>query len=336
MEDKNYPPYNLTDKMLNYVSEITEKIVRINYMNLDKKPELRKHNRINSIYSSLAIENNPLSLKQVEDIIDGRIVVGKQKDIQEVKNAYKSYEKIENINPYSIEDLKKIHGIMTFLVQDDNGKFRNHGEAVYNGDKMIFMAPPENMVPILMGNLFEWMNKSKEIVHPLILSSVFHYEFVFIHPFSDGNGRMARLWQTAILSKWNKVFEYMPIENIIKKHQQEYYKVINDCDESGNSSEFIEFMLRIIDETINNLIKQSDELKLNQQFRNSVEDLNLTEQNALNYIYEKKLVGTNELAEYLGKTGRTARRVVAKLLKKNLITWQGTDENDPNKKYKIK
>ena len=257
MEDKNYPPYNLTDKMLNYVSEITEKIVRINYMNLDKKPELRKHNRINSIYSSLAIENNPLSLKQVEDIIDGRIVVGKQKDIQEVKNAYKSYEEIENINPYSIEDLKKIHGIMTFLVQDDNGKFRNHGEAVYNGDKMIFMAPPENMVPILMENLFEWMNKSKEIVHPLILSSVFHYEFVFIHPFKDGNGRTARLWQNVILSNWEEIFEYVPIESQIKKYQEEYYSSIANCDHNGDSTEFIEFMLKMIDETLEDLMEST-------------------------------------------------------------------------------
>ena len=147
MKEQNYPPYTLTNMMINYISEITRKITEIDYLNLDKKPELRKQNRINSIYSSLAIEKNPLSRKQVEDIIDGKIVMGKQKDIQEVKNAYRAYEKISSINPYSVEELKNTHGIMTFLIQEDNGKFRNHGEAVYNGDKMIFLAPPHNRVP---------------------------------------------------------------------------------------------------------------------------------------------------------------------------------------------
>ena len=329
MKEQNYPPYTLTNMMINYISDITRKITEIDYLNLDKKPELRKQNRINSIYSSLAIEKNPLSRKQVEDIIDGKIVMGKQKDIQEVKNAYMAYERISSINPYSVEELKNTHGIMTFLIQEDNGKYRNHGEAVYNGDKMIFLAPPHNRVPELMDNLFEWMNNSKNTVHPLILSSVFHYEFVFIHPFSDGNGRMARLWQTAILSKWNVMFEYMPIENIIKRHQQEYYKTINECDKIGNSTRFIEFMLKIIDETIEDLLKRSKNSE-----NNETESLNITEKEALDYIYINELVSTKELAEYLGKADRTARRIVSLLIEKGLITYQGRDKNDPNIRYK--
>lgn len=329
MKEQKYTPYTLTNIMINYISEITRKITEIDYLNLDKKPELRKQNRINSIYSSLAIEKNPLSRKQVEDIIDGKIVMGKQKDIQEVKNAYMTYERISSINPYSVEDLKNTHGIMTFLIQEDNGKFRNHGEAVYNGDKMIFLAPPHNRVPELMDNLFEWMNKSKKTVHPLILSSVFHYEFVFIPPFSDGNGRMARLWQTAILSKWNVMFEYMPIENIIKRHQQEYYKTINECHKLGNSTIFIEFMLKIIDETIEELLKRSKNTENNEE-----ESLNTTEKEALDYIYKNELVSTKELAEYLGKADRTARRIVSVLLEKGLITYHGRDKNDPNIRYK--
>ena len=218
---------------------------------------------------------------------------------------------------------------MTFLIQEDNGKFRNHREAVYNGDKMIFLEPPYNRVPELMDNLFEWMNNSKNTVHPLILSSVFHYEFVFIHPFSDGNGRMARLWQTAILSKWNVMFEYMPIENIIKRHQQEYYKTINECDKLGNSTIFIEFMLKIIDETIEDLLKRSKNSE-----NNEAESLNTTEKEALDYIYKNELVSTKELAEYLGKADRTARRIVSVLLKKGLIIYQGRDKNDPNIRYK--
>ena len=232
---ENYPPYTITDKMLNYVSEIMEKIGQTNYFeNLNRFPELRRKTRIMSIHSSLAIENNQLSLFQVEDVINGNTVIGEQKDIQEVKNAYKAYEELDNIDPYSISDLKKIQGIMTYLIEDDAGKFRNHGEGVFDGDKCIFMAPPENIVPTLMDNLFNWMKSAKDTVNPLILSSIFHYEFVFIHPFSDGNGRTARLWQTAILAHWKELFKYLPIESIIRENQEEYYKVIDECNVSGS------------------------------------------------------------------------------------------------------
>ena len=231
----NYPPYTITDKMLNLAATIMEKIGEANYFErLNRFPELRRKTRIKSIHSSLAIENNQLSLFQVEAVINGKAVIGEQKDIQEVKNAYKAYEEIDNINPYSVEDLKKIQGILTFAIEDDSGKFRNHGEAVYDGDVQIFMAPPHRMVPTLMDNLFSWMNEVKENVNPLILSSIFHYEFVFIHPFSDGNGRTARLWQTAILTHWKDLFKYIPIESIIRKHQEEYYTAIQNCNNVGN------------------------------------------------------------------------------------------------------
>ena len=251
----NYPPYTITDKMLNLATKIMEKIGETNYFkSLNRFPELRRETRIKSIHSSLAIENNQLSLFQVEAVINGKNVIGEQKDIQEVKNAYKAYEEIDNINPYSVEDLKKIQGILTFAIEDDSGKFRNHGEAVYDGNVQIFMAPSHTMVPALMDNLFNWMNKAKEDVNPLILSSIFHYEFVFIHPFSDGNGRTARLWQTAILAHWKNVFKYIPIESIIRKHQEEYYTAIQNCNNAGNSNEFIEFMLNIIYEAVEGMI----------------------------------------------------------------------------------
>ena len=224
----NYPPYKITNKMLNYVSDIMKKIGETNYFeSLNRYPELRRKSRIKSIHSSLAIENNQLSLFQVEDVINGKPVIGEQKDIQEVKNAYEAYEQIDKVNPYSVDDLKKIHGILTFLIEKDAGKFRNHGEAVYDGDIQIFMAPPHKMVPTLMDNLFNWMNAVKNTINPLILSSIFHYEFVFIHPFHDGNGRTARIWQTAILSHWEKAFTYLPIESMIRKNQEEYYKAKN-------------------------------------------------------------------------------------------------------------
>ncbi len=257
---ENYPPYSITDKMLNYVSEIMEKIGETNYfINLNKYPELRRKTRIKSIHSSLAIENNQLSLFQVEDVINGKLVIGEQKDIQEVKNAFKAYEEIGNVDPYSIEDLKRVQGIMTYLIEEDSGRFRNHGEGVYDVDKCIFMAPSENMVPKLMDNLFNWMKEAKSSVNPLILSSIFHYEFVFIHPFSDGNGRTARLWQTVILSDWKEIFKYISIESIIKENQEEYYKAIADCNQKGDSNEFIEFMLKVINKSIDEVINSKDE-----------------------------------------------------------------------------
>ena len=257
---ENYPPYEITNKILNYVSEIMEKIGEANYFeSLNRYPELRRKSRIRSIHSSLAIENNQLSLFQVEDVINGKMVIGEQKDIQEVKNAYKAYDELDNVNPYSVKDLKKIHGLLTFLIEDDAGKFRNHGEQVKDGNRTIFVAPSEKMVPRLIDQLFDWMNKAKETVNPLILSSIFHYEFVFIHPFSDGNGRTARLWQTAILANWKDFFKYLPIESMIKKYQNDYYKVIDKCNKEGNSTEFIEFMLKIISKTIDGMIKTQKE-----------------------------------------------------------------------------
>lgn len=253
---KDYmPPFTITNEILDYVSSIMEKVGRLNdYTNLDKKPILRRNNRINSVHSSLAIENNSLSLNQVKDVIDGKLVIGSQKEIQEVKNAYNAYEQMNNVNPYSIDDLKEMHSIMTFLTVKDAGNFRKCDEGVFDGDNCIFMAPGPSMISELMDNLFIWMNNYKDEINPLILSSVFHYEFVFIHPFSDGNGRMARLWQNIILSKWRKIFEYVPIETQIKKYQDEYYTAIDTCNKNSNSTIFIEFMLKMIDKTLDELI----------------------------------------------------------------------------------
>ena len=198
---KNYnPPFKITQKMLLTVADISEKVTKLSdYTNLNKKPYLRKSTKINSIHSSLAIENNSLSLKEVTDIIDGKLVIGPQKEIAEVKNAYKAYEILSEVDPYSLSDLKKLHGIMMLLILDEAGEFRKGNEGVFDGDKCIFVCPPPEMVEDLMTQLFNWLKKNKDSIHPLILSSVFHYEFVFIHPFSDGNGRMVRLWQNILL-----------------------------------------------------------------------------------------------------------------------------------------
>ncbi|MEG1008291.1 MAG: Fic family protein [Clostridia bacterium] len=252
--EKYKQPFNISNSMLEYIAEIMEKIGKLdNFNNLNNLPILRKNNRINSIHSSLAIENNKLSLSQVKDVINGHTVIGPQKEIQEVKNAYKAYELIDNIDPFSINNLKEIHGIMTYLTIQDSGSFRNNAEGVFDGDKCIFIAPPQSMVTTLITELFIWIKETKDI-HPLILSSIFHYEFLFIHPFTDGNGRMARLWQNVLLSKWKTIFKYIPIESYIKKYQDEYYKVIAMSHVDGNSNKFIEFMLKTINFSLDEVI----------------------------------------------------------------------------------
>lgn len=256
----NYePPFEITNKMLEKISSIMKSIGKLdNYKNLNRMPILRRNNRIKSIYSSLAIEANSLSLNQVRDVIDGKTVIGPKKEIQEVKNAYNAYNMLEELDPYSIKDLKKTHGVMTYLTVEESGKFRKGNEGVFDGDVCINFCTPPEQIDTLMNSLFSWMKKNKDNIHPLILSSVFHYEFVFIHPFSDGNGRTVRLWQNLILSKWENIFEYVPIESQIKKYQDEYYSSINDCNKKGDSTEFVEFMLRMIDETLLDLLKQAE------------------------------------------------------------------------------
>ena len=231
------PPYTITNQILAYVSSISEKIGNISAThNLESKPHLRRNNRIRSIHSSLKIEANSLSLGQVRDVINGKI------------------------DPYDIEELKKSHGIMTKYVVDISGEFRNSDEGVFDDrGRCIFIVPLPYLVPLLMDDLFNWMQDEKDNTHPLVLSCIFHYEFVFIHPFCDGNGRIARLWHTTLLSKWKPIFEYIPLESQIEKFQDDYYSVIAKCHVLGESTLFIEFMLSQIDKILDDISKQVNE-----------------------------------------------------------------------------
>lgn len=299
MNDYN-PPFSITNRMLDYISNIMEKIGKLdNYSNLNKMPVLRRNNKIYSIHSSLAIEANSLSLNQVKDVIAGKSVLGPQKEIQEVKNAYKAYEKLKEFDPYSVEDLKKVHGIMTYLTVDNSGSFRTTPEGVFDGNVCIHVCPKPEMVDRLMNDLFNWMKKNKDTIHPLILSSVFHYEFVFIHPFSDGNGRTVRLWQNVILSNWKEVFEYIPIESQLKKYQNDYYKAIDNCNRNGNSTEFVEFMLKMFNEVL-------DEFIDNTTLAITEESINI---NKLLSVMESNVpITANEIMEKLGiKSKETLR-----------------------------
>lgn len=252
------PPFSITNKILNLIASISEKIGKIETVNLlNSKPHLRKNNRIKSVHASLKIEANSLSLDNVRDILNGKTVLGPQKEIIEVKNAFAAYDLIEKTNPYSIRALNKIHGIMTRGLLAESGAFRKGNEGVFSNGKCIFMAPPPEFVPNLIEELFAWMKSNKKDLHQLIMASVFHYEFVFIHPFTDGNGRMARYWQTLLLSQWKPIFKYIPIESQIGKFQEEYYKAISICHTNGNSTIFIEFILTQIDHILDEVITQS-------------------------------------------------------------------------------
>lgn len=251
------PPFSITNQMLMLVAEISEKMGRISSCHaFETKPHLRRNNRIRSIHSSLAIEANSLSLDEVRSVIGGKTVMGPQKEIQEVRNTCRAYDLLGAFDPFSLADLKRLHGVMTHLTVQESGVFRSHNEGVFHGDTCIFMAPPPQLVPEQMDALFAWMRRARGSIHPLLLSSVFHYEFVFIHPFEDGNGRMARLWQTALLSEWNPVFRYLPLESRIYEFQDAYYAAIAACHSAGNSNAFIEFMLDKINLTLDWAIQQ--------------------------------------------------------------------------------
>lgn len=257
MENESYaPPFFITSKMLSLCIAISEKLGKLSlYRGLASKPHLRRSQHIKSIHSSLAIEANSLSLEEVKDVIEGHLVMGSRREVLEVKNAYEAYEEIKYKDPYSLKDLKEVHAVMTKGLIGSPGQFRMGNEGVFRGEEVIFGAPPPWNVSNLMEGLFYWMNGVKDELNPLILSSVFYYEFVFIHPFEDGNGRMARLWQTALLAKWNKFFRYLPIESEIEKNQNSYYKAIDDCNKIGNSTLFVEFMLSQIDAALREALK---------------------------------------------------------------------------------
>ena len=245
------PPFSITEAMLSRVAEISELVGGMAaFSSFETKPHLRKNNRIESIHSSLAIEANSLSLDAVRDVINGHEVVGSQREIREVQNAYRAYDELERLDPFDVGELKRVHGIMTEGLVRESGKFRSGGEGVYDGEKLIFMAPPLEMISGHIENLFGWLKQVRGSLSALIYSCVFHYEFMFIHPFADGNGRMARLWQTALLSDWRRVFRYLPIESHIHKYQGGYYEAIDRCNKEGESTLFIEFMLEQIAATL--------------------------------------------------------------------------------------
>ena len=243
--------FHMTDKITNLTADICELLGQIKILSNGKfSPNLRKENRIRTIHSSLAIEYNSLSLEQVTAIIDGKIILGNPVEIKEVKNAYASYEMMLTLDPFSVDDLLKAHEAMMKELISENGRFRSGGVGVFNGKALVHMAPPANMVPGQIQDLFSWYKASE--IHPLIRSAIFHYEFEFIHPFADGNGRMGRMWHSLLLGRWNEIFYWLPVEELIRSRQEEYYKALGKSDRDADSSAFVEFLLQVILDTLQN------------------------------------------------------------------------------------
>jgi Fic family protein len=239
------PAYTITPVILRLVGEIGEWIGRLLVIT-DKTftPRLRRYNRIRSIHASLSIENNTLTLEQVTAVINGKRVLGLPREIQEVRNAFAAYEHLDDWAPTSLDDLLAAHGTLMAGLTDDSGAFRRGGVGIFRGEQVVHMAPPADRVPFLIGDLFNWLKTTDE--HPLVAGCVFHYEFEFIHPFSDGNGRMGRLWQTLILRQWKPLMAYLPVETVICERQEEYYRMLERADNQAEATPFIEFLLEAL------------------------------------------------------------------------------------------
>jgi Fic family protein len=254
---KYKPPYTITSGMVDLVAKISEAIGKIRTAHLYRQPaELRKKNRIRTIQSSLQIEGNTLTIGQVTDLLEHKKVIAPQKDILEVKNAIEVYNKIAGFSPYSLKAFTSAHGMLMNGLQEKPGHFRSKSVGIAKGKKVTHVAPPPSQVPALMKELFGYLKKDKEIL--LIKSCVFHYEMEFIHPFSDGNGRMGRLWQTLLLMQHHEIFGFLPVESLIKKRQRKYYDVLALSDKLGHSTRFVEFMLGIILESLEDLLSEQN------------------------------------------------------------------------------
>ena len=315
------PPFKITSKAINLISQISEKIGEISTLeNTERTVQLRKKNRIRTIHSSLAIENNSLTIEQITAIIEGKRVLGPPNEIQEVKNAVQAYELLLNLNPYKQNDLLKAHQLMMNYLVKHNGKYRKGGVGIFDGKEVVHVAPPADRVPFLMSDLFDWLKSTD--VHPLIKSCVFHYEFEFIHPFEDGNGRMGRLWQTVILTEWKQIFAWLPIETLIKENQKLYYKALGISDSNADSTEFIEFMLSIILKTIKEII--ATELKITQKI---TQKITVNQQKIIDSIKNNPYITQEELAEIVGIARLNIIKNMKKLQEQNIIKRIGADKN---------
>ena len=323
MSEIYQPPFMMTERITNLIVEIGEYVGAITaYDALRPNPVLRRESRIRTIYSSLAIEQNTLTLGQVTDVINGKRILGPPQDIREVKNAYEAYERVSALDPYSVKNLLLAHKIMMEGLVKEAGRFRTGDVGVYAGIELIHAGTPAKYVPDLTRQLFTWLKKSK--LHPLVKSCIFHYEFEFIHPFADGNGRTGRLWQSLILQKWKEVFAWIPVETLVHENQKEYYKALQSADKVGDSTQFVEFMLTMI----RNALKEISEARnAGDVAINVAINVVTNEDKVLSLLRQDGKMSAHMLAASIGITQRQAQRILAKLKKDGRIMRYGANKN---------
>ena len=330
MSNKNYtcevhmknkqPSFQITNKIIGDVAEISELIGRFSARDhLSSNPNLRRTNRIRTIYGSLAIEQNTLSLEQVTAVLNGKHVLAPPKDIAEVKNAYEIYERLDELDPYSVDDLLTAHGIMTRGLVEESGMFRTGSVGVVDqeGHVLHFGTLPQ-YVPDLVMELLDWTKHSD--LHMLVRSCVFHYELELIHPFADGNGRVGRLWHTLLLSKWNPVFAWLPVESIIHDHQQEYYDAINASNNTGESTIFIEFMLSAIKASLTDAINTSNAMSAGK-----IDKKTLRWQKIEQFLQTHEYIMNADVRKLCGVSAATATRILSELVKNKKLLRQHKD-----------
>ena len=304
-------PFHIDTNILNLVAEISERAGQIRVSsNLNNSPQLRRSNRIKTVYSSLAIEQNTLTLDQVTAVLQGKRVLAPPKDIEEVRNAFEIYEHLEELDPYSIEDLLFAHGIMMKNIGEDAGEFRSKPVGVVDsGGRILHFGTLPEFVPGLVDELLHWVKE--EDLHVLIKGCVFHYEFELIHPFSDGNGRIGRLWHTLLLSKWNPLFAWLPIESIIHDRQEEYYRAINQSNHAADSTAFITFMLSAILAAL-----QEAAVDLPQTKQKKTAD---REETIEAFLERNNRISNGDVRELFGVSPATANRILNALVKQGRI-----------------
>ncbi len=298
---KHEPPFAITSRVVNSVAAISEMIGRWTAATGGTlSPQLRRTNRIKTVQASLAIENNTLSIEQVTAVLAGKRVLGLPREIQEVRNAFATYEKLDTWSASSVDDLLAAHGMLMAGLVDMPGKFRSGGVGIYQGEKLVHMAPPAKRVPGQVQDLFEWLKMTD--AHPLVVSCVVHYELEFIHPFADGNGRIGRLWQTLILSEWQPVMAYLPVESIVRDQQVKYYRVLADADSAGEATPLIEFMLGAIEAAVVEFSPPGSEKSSEK-----------SSEKILAYLRAKPTISARELAMEMDMSPRAVEKQLAAL-----------------------
>jgi Fic family protein len=299
------PPFTITSKILNLIDAISKEIAKIEILNKDIiVPKLRKTNQIKTIAASLQIEGNTLDTQKITAILNGQKVLATFKELEEVNGAIKAYERMDNFNYKNLKDFLKAHKLMMGEVLTNAGAFRGSNVGVVGQDGVSHIAPPPIQVPNLMGNIFDWLGKTEDNL--LLVSCITHFEIEFIHPFSDGNGRMGRFWQNLILNSYSEVFKYIPIEELMRKNQQDYYKALEVSDSEGNSDFFNEFMLEIVMQSV-------------KDFKSDQKSNYKSDQKILGLIKQNNKITIDELAKEMHFSVSGVKKVISKLKAQNQL-----------------